>query len=85
MTNRPKAQRKAFENRAVKQIFRQWRYHQDRDAIRTCRPTEHRDVLRVASERSDVLLHPFESGNLVEEAIVAGNMTTGFRGEVRMR
>src|SRR3954465_3184404 len=40
-----------------------------RDA--TSRLSENGDIVRVTSERGDVLLHPFEGGNLVHVGVVA--------------
>lgn len=42
------------------------------------------DAGRVAAERGNVGLHPFQGGDDVEEAIVSGAVVRGFSGEERV-
>ena len=47
------------------------RHHQQRgDRAGACGLTEHRDVARVAAERGDVVVHPAQCGDLIEQAAV---------------
>ena len=55
------------------------------DDGRAGRLAEDREVVRVAAERRDVVLHPGEGGNGVEERLVAGRFAARLLGEFRVR
>ena len=44
-----------------------------------------RDVARVAAKRRDVVAHPFERSDLVEQSVVAGAPANGFLAQFGMR
>ena len=62
---------RAFEQHAPEQPRRERRSAQRADRGRTGRLARERDVIRIAAERGDVVAHPLERLDLVEQAIVA--------------
>ena len=60
------------------------RGHHVQHGFATGRLAEDRDVARVATEGLDVRLHPFEGGDLVEGAVVAGDAQVRLDGEFRV-
>ena len=55
----------------MEETLRQGRSHHVVDAPGARRLTEDRHVLRIAAESADVLAHPLECSNLVEQTVVA--------------
>src|SRR5271167_4532700 len=75
----------AFSDGSLKQPVRERRCYQIINAPRSGRFAENRYPLGIATKRRDVLLHPFERRDLVQQAVVARRITVGFLGELRVR
>ncbi len=75
----------ALRDRFREQAARIGRRHQVHDAEPARGFARNRDVGRIAAERSDVLLNPAQRGDLIEKAVVAGDLAARFRTERRMR
>jgi hypothetical protein len=69
----------------VKKPLGEWRYHQPAYARRAGGFAEDSDGLGIASEHGDVALDPLKRRDLVEHAVVAGDIAPGFLREQRMR
>ena len=61
----------ALADRLLEQALRQRRCHQRADRERSRRLAEDRDVVGIAAEGRDVLLHPLQRGDLIQQAVVA--------------
>jgi len=70
---------------APDQTLGQRRSGQRVDGAASRRLPEHGDLVRIAAELGDVLLHPLERRKLVQRPIVAGGAMFGFGGQLRMR
>jgi hypothetical protein len=46
---------------------------------------ENRDVVGIAAERGDVALHALQSGDLIEQAVIARSVLRRFRRQLRVR
>ena len=64
--------RTALRDRACKQSLRQRRAHQAGHRDGTSRLPDDRHLTRISAECGDVLLHPAQRSDLIEQAVVAG-------------
>ena len=71
----------ALCNHALEQSCRQRRRLNDVDAPRAGRLAEDRHLAGVAAERGDVVLHPFQRGDVIEDGVVARRMLRRFSGQ----
>src|SRR5690606_26412917 len=69
----------------VEETFGEWGGPQNADALAAGRLAGDRHPIRVAAERGDVVADPLESGDLVEDAVVARCAVAGFFREVGVR
>ena len=74
----------ALDDRFLDQIPRQRRGNERLDAAGARALAQDRDVVRIPAECGDVGMDPFERGDLVQEAVVAGNVVRTLRGQERM-
>src|ERR1022692_3780154 len=70
---------------AVEQAFRQRSREQVADSPGAAGLAENRHVAGIAAKGLDVPAHPFERGDLVEDAVITGDMMLRFGGELRER
>src|SRR5215472_18350844 len=75
----------AFTDGFLKKFARKRGSHERADGERTGRFAADGDVVGITAESRDILDHPFESGHLIEERVVARGMVSGFLGQFRMR
>mmetsp|Transcript_119438 Transcript_119438/g.371221 ORF Transcript_119438/g.371221 Transcript_119438/m.371221 type:complete len:315 (-) Transcript_119438:25-969(-) len=68
--SRPKGQNSRLQNDLVVQVPRLIVHHVDRTRSRTCTLAKDHDILVVATEAMDVLMHPLHGETLVLQAIV---------------
>ncbi len=76
---------RALRDRLVKQPSRRRRGHQVHHAEPARRFTRDRYVRRIAAERGDIALHPAQRLDLIEQAIVAGDLPGRLRAQLGMR
>ena len=75
----------ALHDRLVEQPARLGRGHEVSDAQRPGGFAHHGHIVGVASKRGDVVLHPAQGGDLVEQAVVAGDTVSGFGAQFLVR
>ncbi len=75
----------AFANHPVEQSAREGASRQQVGAPGAGRLAEDGDRLRIAAESRDILLHPLQGGDLIEQAEIGGSGVIGFPGQFRMR
>src|SRR6185437_2852407 len=56
-----------------------------RDRYRARALAENRHIAGIAAETCDVLAHPFQRRDLIEKAVIAGDLVRRFRAQRRMR
>lgn len=61
-----------LQNGFLEQIERLRTQHQQRDRCRACAAAEQGDVVRIAPEGRDVVVHPMQRRDLVHQAVIAG-------------
>ena len=74
----------ALRDRTNEESFRARRTHQAPDRKCAGRLPEYRDLFRISAKNGDVLLHPLQRRNLIEDAVVAGDVVLGFFRQLRM-
>src|SRR5690606_19039706 len=77
--------RPAARDDPVDQAFGQWRGRQNADTLAAGRLASDRHLVGVAAERGDIVADPFESGDLVEDAVVTRCAVLGFVREFGVR
>ena len=77
--------RPAFAYGALKQAFRERSRHQVIYAPRSGGLAEDSHSLRIAAESSDILCHPMQRRDLIEQRIVPGRIVVRFPGQLRVR
>ena len=76
--------RAALDDGAMKQAVAGGRHHLQSDAVGAGGRSCERDLLRIAAERRDVVLHPDQSRALIHQPIVSRGMRGIFRHECRV-
>ena len=74
-----------FAKSRLEQSFRQRRRAQHADGDAAGRFAENRHLLRIAAERGDILLHPLEPRDHVQQAVIARDVVRGLGAQLRVR
>jgi hypothetical protein len=70
--------RAAFDDGLLHQPARERRSDQDGGILRAGRLAEYRDIGRIAAEPGDIVVHPAQGGDLIEDAVGARGIAPGF-------
>ena len=76
---------RAFEDGLMKEAARHGGSHQIHHAEGARGLARYGDTLRISAERRNVALHPSQGFDLIEQAVVAGNIVRGFGAKSGMR